>query len=43
MYSQLKVCMNNDDILQGIQVTIDCTHAVLAYFKGKNYHYRLLS
>lgn len=30
--------MNNDDILQGIQVTIDCTHAVLANFKGKIYH-----
>lgn len=29
--------MNNDDIFQEIQVTIDCTHAVLTNFKGKIY------
>lgn len=34
--------MNNDDILQEIQVTIDYTHAVLANFMGKIYHDNLM-
>lgn len=36
LYTRIKVCMNNDDFLKEIQVTIDCTHAVSAYLMDKN-------